>query len=739
MRIINLSIFVFGILLVFGCISVSTVQAQTTTPQTFDKNLRLGSVDLDVLRLQNFLNTNGFQIATSGPGSIGNETISFGRKTQFALSSFQDKYKEKILVPQGLTKPTGNFFKATRDMVNEIIKNSSSSRPVSLLNVSPITVVRPAHVPPVSTAVITYSVTAFNGTHQSISSDSVKTVQSGGSASFTVIPNTGYTNNTLVGGTCLTGSWDGNVYTTGTITSNCIVRFTATPNSYTVSVSPESGMTVSPSTDSTVTYGNKKKFNVVSTTGISSAGGTCPTGTWSNTVYTTGVITEDCNVSFSQDIPVGFSSGIGGTTLSASGILYMKQVGSSVYYSSDLSAWSELSWPVTIVNSDAGNSDLTVQFRGNIKLFAADQYFIAGSSNINFRGYNGVGNDSAVFILDNITGYPGLIQNGTNLATGYTDIQISEIYVNSLNSALTNGGGWIAQSYFTQGTIGYCGSNGSISINGGGIIGAYSQNAVITKCYTSGDIGTGAGGIVGAYADTPRVTYSYSTGSIGPTSGGIVGQLSSNANISSVYSTGSISVGAGGILGGYASGGSVSNAYSTGLIGSLAGGIVGIDSSSPTVLNSYTTGALSGGYGIISGSASDGSTNYSEGNNSSSGWSSSHAATALTGINTIWATVSANNPLKLRNTTRYAYSASSQTIAKGAASSLEIYGNYYECSILSIDGASPSTVPGITINSDMGTFSVSESTPSAVYSVEFSCSAALDTYSISDYTITVTD
>lgn len=40
----------------------------------FEKDLRNGMTDPDIFYLQSFLNSNGFIIATSGPGSIGNET-----------------------------------------------------------------------------------------------------------------------------------------------------------------------------------------------------------------------------------------------------------------------------------------------------------------------------------------------------------------------------------------------------------------------------------------------------------------------------------------------------------------------------------------------------------------------------------------------------------------------------------------------------------------------------------------
>jgi hypothetical protein len=55
----------------------------------FSRSLRLGSHGNDVKKLQEFLNTHGFFVATSGKGSVGNETDIFGPKTQQALIKFQ--------------------------------------------------------------------------------------------------------------------------------------------------------------------------------------------------------------------------------------------------------------------------------------------------------------------------------------------------------------------------------------------------------------------------------------------------------------------------------------------------------------------------------------------------------------------------------------------------------------------------------------------------------------------------
>lgn len=65
---------------------------------SFSRDFDLGSKGDDVLALQKFLNSKGFIIASSGSGSIGNETTTFGGATQKALAKFQ---KANGLLAQG--------------------------------------------------------------------------------------------------------------------------------------------------------------------------------------------------------------------------------------------------------------------------------------------------------------------------------------------------------------------------------------------------------------------------------------------------------------------------------------------------------------------------------------------------------------------------------------------------------------------------------------------------------------
>jgi peptidoglycan hydrolase-like protein with peptidoglycan-binding domain len=102
--------------------AVQILQPKTiiNTGSSFQRTLKVGSTGQDVKNLQIFLNNNGYNVSTTGPGSIGNETIYFGPATARALSKFQEAYANDILTPSGLTKGTGYFGPASIQKANSL-------------------------------------------------------------------------------------------------------------------------------------------------------------------------------------------------------------------------------------------------------------------------------------------------------------------------------------------------------------------------------------------------------------------------------------------------------------------------------------------------------------------------------------------------------------------------------------------------------------------------------------------
>jgi hypothetical protein len=121
------------------------------------------------------------------------------------------------------------------------------------------------------------------------------------------------------------------------------------------------------------------------------------------------------------------------TTISAAGILYIRQNGVNIEYSSS-STFSPAtvisSWPVTVTNT-APTSYLKVYFTTDITFTGgADRFFICGSEYIQFGNttLNTNGTRPAITIQD-IIDYPGLIQNGTSESDGYSYIAIVNLNI----------------------------------------------------------------------------------------------------------------------------------------------------------------------------------------------------------------------------------------------------------------------------------------------------------------------
>ena len=105
----------------------SVTEAQVVSDESFynfTRDLAIGSKGDDVKVLQQFLNSHRAQVSASGPGSIGNETIYFGRATKGALAQWQ--------VTNGVSPASGYFGQKSRSVILTMT-GSSTLKPVEYI------------------------------------------------------------------------------------------------------------------------------------------------------------------------------------------------------------------------------------------------------------------------------------------------------------------------------------------------------------------------------------------------------------------------------------------------------------------------------------------------------------------------------------------------------------------------------------------------------------------------------
>ncbi len=292
-------------------------------------------------------------------------------------------------------------------------------------------------------------------------------------------------------------------------------------------------------------------------------------------------------------------------------IVYIRYVEGYIEYSTDMESWYILSFPCSVTNTDPLLGILKIIFINDITINNNNIYFVCQSSHIQF-GSTSLNEDGSrcIITIDNVSNYPGLIQNGTDSNYGNNYIYVFNLEVSSNNSTLYTsegpGSGWIGQQYYGKGSI-YnhivnCHSDGDIPALCGGIVGPYScgfnsnANLIIIGCSSSGSIDSMGGGIAGYQSSYITCKYCWTTGAILSNAGGIIGSTSSNIFVYDSYTTGLISGNnAGGIYGANTNTVYIENCYTTGNItGNYSGGLVGPYASTLFISNCYTCGNVSG-------------------------------------------------------------------------------------------------------------------------------------------------
>lgn len=114
--------FILGL---FVSMTPFSVSGNAVLSSEFGKGLHYGVRHADVVFLQKILNADReTQIATTGQGSPGNETDYFGPATKRAVVKFQEKHRDEVLTPWGLSRGTGFLGEKTRLKLKTLINKA---------------------------------------------------------------------------------------------------------------------------------------------------------------------------------------------------------------------------------------------------------------------------------------------------------------------------------------------------------------------------------------------------------------------------------------------------------------------------------------------------------------------------------------------------------------------------------------------------------------------------------------
>ena len=157
-------------------------------------------------------------------------------------------------------------------------------------------------------------------------------------------------------------------------------------NTYTVTASAGTGGSISPSGAQTVNEGGTISFTLTASSGYSVSGvsGTCPSGSLSGTIYTTGAITQSCTVvaNFYAINESGYCSD------TPAGVICDPNSNGRTSPGGTMDSWSEITWgfentPIPngkvvaypfLANAGAGNGEGIMEFSNNMPDLTASGY-----------------------------------------------------------------------------------------------------------------------------------------------------------------------------------------------------------------------------------------------------------------------------------------------------------------------------------------------------------------------------
>lgn len=146
MRVLPLSF----VIVLMGFSFVMGASAQTNA---FTTNLMLGSSGPQVVMLQQILNRDPeTRVASTGPGSPGNETSYFGPLTKAAVMRFQEKYASEVLAPAGLIRGSGYVGPYTIAKLNKLSVSSAGNTNSVVTSTPPSSPPTNSTLPPESNA-----------------------------------------------------------------------------------------------------------------------------------------------------------------------------------------------------------------------------------------------------------------------------------------------------------------------------------------------------------------------------------------------------------------------------------------------------------------------------------------------------------------------------------------------------------------------------------------------------------